>query len=95
MMCKNKHFFHIGCHQNDRGCLHCGDPNVYDFELRRIVIKRKKQIQRNEEFTQHVTVEVGNIKLSTIDCPPEIDIHEFSKYLQGLQEEIADTKCIK
>lgn len=95
MMCKNKHFFHIGCHQNDRGCLHCGDPDVYDFELKRIVIKCKKPIQLNEEFTQHITVEVDNIKLSTLDCPPEIDIHAFSKYLQQFKDEMVDTKHIK
>lgn len=95
MMCKNKHFFHIGCHQNDRGCLHCGDSDVYDFELKRIVIKYKKQIQYNEELRQHITVELDNIKLSTLDCPPEIDIHEFSKYLQQLDDEVVDTKRIK
>ena len=95
MMCKNNHFFHIGCHQNDRGCLHCGDPNVYDFELKKIVIQSKKQILHKEEFTQHVTVEVGKIKLSTLNCPPEIDVHEFSKYLQQLKDEIDDTKRTK
>ncbi|CAH1714232.1 unnamed protein product [Aphis gossypii] len=95
MMCKNKHFFHIGCHQNDRGCLHCGDPDVYDFELKKIVIPSKKKIQHREDFTPHVTVEVGRIKLSTLDCPPEIDIHEFSKYLQQLKDEIVDTQRTK
>ncbi|XP_060838155.1 histone-lysine N-methyltransferase EHMT2 [Rhopalosiphum padi] len=95
MMCKNKHFFHIGCHQNDRGCLHCGDPDVYDFELKKIVIPSKKQIQHREDFKSHVTVEVGKIKLSTLNCPPEIDIHEFSKYLQQLKDEIVDTKRTK
>ncbi|XP_025200890.1 histone-lysine N-methyltransferase EHMT2 [Melanaphis sacchari] len=95
MMCKNKHFFHIGCHQNDRGCLHCGDPDVYDFELKKIVIPSKKQTQHREDFKSHVTVEVGKLKLSTLDCPPEIDIYTFSKYLQQLKDEIVDTKRTK
>lgn len=95
MMCKNKHFFHIGCNQNDRGCLHCGDPDVYDFELKKIVIKYNNQIQHQEEFTQHVTVEVGNIKLTTLNCPPEINLYEFSKYLQEFKDDMVDTERTK
>jgi len=89
-MCKNKHFSHIGCHQIDKGCLHCGVNDVYDVELKRRVIKQKRKEQIKEESTQNITVEVGNIKLTSIDCPPEIDATQLFTYLQHLKEEISN-----
>lgn len=92
MMCKNKHFFHIGCHQKDKGCLHCGVMEMFDLELKRHVIKSKKKRLRNEENTPDITVDIGHIKLTTLDCPPEVDVDELSKYLQQLKDEIVNSK---
>jgi len=91
IMCKNKHFSHIGCHQKDKGCLHCGITDVYDLELRRHRIKTKK-ITPEKNNIMHITVEVGRIKLTTLDCPPEIDVIELSKELQHLKNEISNPK---
>lgn len=90
MMCKNKHFSHIGCHQKDKGCLHCGVADVYDLELKRHVLHETKSLLK--ENLPEVTVEVGNIKLTNINCPPEINAHELSKYLQQLKDEITNPK---
>jgi len=89
-MCKNKHFSHIGCHQIDKGCLHCGVNDVYDMELKRHIIKQKRIGQIKQETTQNITVEVGNIKLTTFDCPPEIDATQLFRHLQYLKEEISN-----
>lgn len=89
MMCKNKHFSHIGCHQKDKGCLHCGVTDVYDVELKRHVVKQKKE---KYSTPSDITVEIGNIKLSTIGCPPQINKAELSKYLKQLKDEIANPK---
>ncbi|XP_050531920.1 histone-lysine N-methyltransferase EHMT1 [Daktulosphaira vitifoliae] len=90
MMCKNKHFFHIGCHQKDKGCLHCGTIDVYDLELRKC-IKIKKSKTKNKNYVSRMTIKVGHEKLTTDNCPPEIDLLEFSKYLQKLQKEMCDS----
>lgn len=87
MMCKNKHFSHIGCHQKDRGCLHCGIADVYDLELKKHEIKQKKKIY-NRECTSNITVKVGSIKLTTRDCPPEINFNVLSSYLHELKNEL-------
>lgn len=92
MMCKNKHFSHIGCHQKDKGCLHCGIMDVYDLELKRHVVKPKKKRPHKEENTPDITVEIGNVKLTSLDCPSEVDVHELSKYLQHLKDEIHNPK---
>jgi len=92
MMCKNKHFSHIGCHQIDKGCLHCGVNDVYDMELKRHVIKKEKKRPTKEEYAKSITVEVGNVKLTTFNCPPEIDVNQMSTYLQHLKEEISNPK---
>lgn len=92
MTCRNKHFSHIGCHYKDKGCLHCGVADMYELEIKRHVIKHKRKRQCIENNATDITVEVGNIKLTTIDCPPEIDITELSKHLKQLKDEIADTK---
>lgn len=90
MMCTNKHFSHIGCHQKDKGCLHCGVADVYDLELKRYVIKKERKNRHKEDNAPVVTVEVGSIKLTTLDCPPEIGVMELSKHLQQLKDEIVD-----
>lgn len=89
MMCKNKHFSHIGCHQKERGCLHCGTFDIYDLELKRHIFIKKK-IQHKEENTQNITVQVGSVKLTTLDCPPEIDVKKLSKHLQELKDDLAN-----
>lgn len=91
MMCKNKHFSHIGCHQKDRGCLHCGATDVFDLEIRRHIIKHKEKRQSNE-CTSDISVQVGSMKLTTSNCPSGINITELSKHLQHLQEEIDSRK---
>ncbi|VVC44969.1 Hypothetical protein CINCED_3A004403 [Cinara cedri] len=91
MMCKNKHFSHIGCHQKEKGCLHCGVLDVYDVELKRRIVKPKKE---RCSTPSDIIVEIGNIKLSTICCPPQIDKAELSTYLQQLKDEISDSKRI-
>lgn len=92
MMCKNKHFSHIGCHQIDKGCLHCGENNVYDVELKRHIINQKKKALANKECMENTTVEVGKKLLTTFDCPPEIDVTQLSKYLECLKEELSNPK---
>lgn len=92
MMCKNKHFSHIGCHQKDKGCLHCGVADVYDLEVKRHVINKRKS-QRQEKNIPEITVEIGGIKLTNINCPPEIDVSELSKHLQQLKDDITNSKC--
>lgn len=91
MMCKNKHFSHIGCHQKDKVCLHCGISDVYDIELKRHIIKHKKKSNHKID-SPDITVEVGNMKVTTVDCPPEIDATELFKYLQQLKDEIVNPK---
>lgn len=94
MMCKNNHFFHIGCYQKDKGCLHCGSSDVYDLELRRHIINLKKSRQNKKEYKSSITVEIGKTKLTTLHCPPEINVAELGKHLQQLKDEIANTKRI-
>lgn len=88
-MCKKKHFSHIGCHQKDKGCIHCGIPDVYDVELKRHIVKHKKE---KSSAPGDIIVEIGNNTLSTIGCPPQIDKAELSKYLKQLKDEIANPK---
>lgn len=89
MMCKNKHFSHIGCHQKDKGCLHCGATDVYDVELKRHIVKHN---QEQQSSSNDIVLEIGSIKLSTICCPPQIDKAKLSSYLQQLKDEIANPK---
>lgn len=88
-MCKNKHFSHIGCHQKERGCFHCGTFDIYDLELKRRVVKNTK-IQDKTESAEHIVVQIGNIKLASLDCPPEIDVKKLAKHLQELKVELSN-----
>lgn len=94
MMCKNKHFSHIGCHQKDKGCLHCGETDVYDLELKRIVVKHSTKLSFQEKCPPIITVEVGHIKLTNYKCPPEIDVDVLSKYLQQFKDELNHPKRV-
>ncbi|XP_050429334.1 uncharacterized protein LOC126838722 [Adelges cooleyi] len=93
MVCNNGHFFHIGCYLKDQGCLHCGSSEVHELELRKFVVNKLKNKHRRTT-PNCISVQVGRQKLTTENCPPEINSYELTKYLQGLQEEMYDSSRI-